>query len=172
MKQEPMPSEIMAGYIRRRDDALYFFSDICAMSVADFISVLHEMEDDKSVKKITIHLLTDGGHDEDGWAMYDAIKCCSKPLQIIAHGYVYSFGLVVLLAAKNRTAHRHTKFMAHAGESVWKSYGHKDHIDKLMTDYVSFLTAETHINDEMIYRETYFNAEEALELGVITGILE
>lgn len=72
-------------------------------------------------KPIIIHMVTGGGCQIHGMAIYDAIKQSVAPIGIIAHGQASSMGTVILQAADIRVLMPNCLFMIHYGNTSLNS---------------------------------------------------
>lgn len=132
---------------------------------------------------ITFMLSTPGGNCYDGLALYDTIANSSTPVEIICSGKVMSMGVITLLAADVRKAYRNTTFMIHqvSGMSLgtlqemMESVEETTRVNDVLSEIIIGRTKITKKKLDEITRakkDWIFTAEEALELGVITEIID
>ena len=132
---------------------------------------------------ITMYISTYGGSCYDGMALYDTIKGSKTPVEVVCTGKVMSMGVIAILAAQVRKAHRNTTFMIHQLSSM--AIGTlQDMVDsveessRVNTMLFDIITSTTRITKERLSqiseqkKDWFFNAEEALNLGVITEIID
>jgi ATP-dependent Clp endopeptidase proteolytic subunit ClpP len=132
-------------------------------------------------EEITIYLTCNGGEDELGLAIFDAISLCECPIHIIAIGKCYSMGTVILQAANKRSAFPHTRFMIHEGHmSAGMSTYEAAKVDigemKVLLDSLyAIYENNTHLTRKKMRSlckggDYYFGATEAIELGFIDKV--
>lgn len=131
---------------------------------------------------ITFILSTPGGNCYDGLALYDTIASSSTPVEIVCSGKVMSMGVITLLAADVRKAHRNTTFMIHqvSGMSLGTLQEMMESVEETtrINDVLSgIIIGRTKITKEKLdeitraKKDWIFTSEEALELGVVTEII-
>ena len=136
-----------------------------------------------SVDPIQFHLCTSGGSCYDGLALYDTIASSRTPVEIICEGKVMSMGVVVTLAAKVRKAHANTTFMIHQAAgllfgNVQEMEESLEEIRRINDILFGIITSKTSIKQETLNeliehkRDWYLTAQQALELGIITEIIQ
>lgn len=132
---------------------------------------------------ITMYISTYGGSCYDGMALYDTIKGSKTPVEVVCTGKVMSMGVIAILAAQVRKAHRNTTFMIHQLSSMAigtlqdmvDSVEESSRVNSMLFDII---TSTTRITKERLSqvseqkKDWFFNTEEALELGVITEIID
>ena len=118
-----------------------------------------------------------------GMALYDTIKGSKTPVEVVCTGKVMSMGVIAILAAQVRKAHRNTTFMIHQLSSMAigtlqdmvDSVEESSRVNSMLFDII---TSTTRITKERLCqvseqkKDWFFNTEEALELGVITEIID
>ena len=132
---------------------------------------------------ITFMLSTPGGNCYDGLALYDTIASSSTPVEIVCSDKVMSMGVIALLAADVRKSYRNTTFMIHqvSGMSLGTLQEMMESVEETtrVNDVLSeIIIGRTKITKEKLdeitraKKDWIFTAEEALELGVITEIID
>ena len=133
---------------------------------------------------ITIILNTEGGDEQHGMAIYDAIRRCNSEVTVVGTGHVMSMGSIIIQAADHRKMTPHAKFMFHYGQ-----WGIEDHpkiarawmkeeekFSRTMEDIYLDKIHEVHPRftrnklQKMLDFDTILSAEEAVELGLIDEI--
>lgn len=66
-------------------------------------------------KAIVIHMKTNGGHWEEGMAIYDMIKSCPVPVTILSYTHARSMSSLIFQAANKRVMMPNSSFMFHDG---------------------------------------------------------
>ncbi len=133
---------------------------------------------------ISLHLSTPGGNVYDGLALYDAIESSATPVEIICSGKVMSMGVIVCLASPVRKSYRNTTFMIHqvsSGLIFGTLQDMKESVEetgRLNEIVFSIITGKSKVTREKLNsiirqkEDWFFSAEEALNLGIITEIID
>ncbi len=137
-------------------------------------------------KPITILMNNPGGDEYHGMAIYDAIKVCKNHVTIVVFGHAMSMGSIILQAADKRVMAPNSRMMIHYGTwgihdhpkitYAWAEEGKKFdsfmeqlYLEKIKKKHPDFTIKKVR---EMCNFDTFFNAKEALELGLIDEVLE
>lgn len=158
-----------------------------AMMAANVIKGLHILESVAPAgdKPITIIMNNPGGEEDDGFAIYDAIKMCSNHVTMIIMGKAMSMGGIILQAADKRIMAPNARFMMHYGsmsisanaQDVYKWVDDNKRLDKIMEDI--FLEKMKQKKPrmtrqqlkEMLKADFIVNAKEAVKLGLADEVL-
>ena len=127
-----------------------------------------------------------GGDVYHGLAIFDAIKTCKNHVNIIVYGHAMSMGSIILQAADERIMTPNSRMMIHYGEDgvwahpkivlQWAKEGKK--INEWMLDLYLEKIREKHPKftrkkvDDICDFDTFFNAQEAVDMGLADRILE
>ena len=132
------------------------------------------------ITEVDVHIDSMGGDVSAGWAIYNVLKDWGGTVNSFADGFVASAAVYPFLAGKTRKASPVSAFFLH---KAWMlAVGNADELRKQADDLEK-------INDigleafaaagmdkekirEMEERETWLSAQEALELGLATEILD
>lgn len=163
-----------------RDSRIILMTEEITDRVATvFIANLLAMDAD-STKPIKIYLKTPGGDVEAGFDMIDAIMLCKSPVEACVIGSVCSMGLPILASIPGpKRCYKHARFMHHE-ISGWfdgkyseiKARGRL--MDALQKDIVKFLLDHTKMPADLVTGgivDQWFNAETAMEYGLVTEIM-
>lgn len=140
-----------------------------------------------SNKPITIIMNNIGGDEYHGMAIFDAIKACQNHITIKIYGHAMSMGSIIIHAADEILMSKNSKMLLHYGTASVDSHSHaKDtyaavddakKFDKLMEDiYLDKIKVKhpkytrVQLKKFMAY-DKYLSADEALDLGLIDGII-
>lgn len=159
---------------------IFLFGDVDDHSAFRLVSALAVMDNEED--PITIYMNTPGGDVESGYAIYDAIRFCKSHVTIVGIGSVMSMGSIIMQAADTRLMTPMAKMMIHTGSA---SFGGEVDSDKLISIgqetircramFAKILAERSGLKlkavEEMLIRESYMTAQEALEVGFIDGIL-
>ena len=174
-------------------DVLYFgpssrsiavFGQIGTELVLPAISQILELDGRDSKEAIRVHINTEGGSLSDGFAMYDALRSVQAPIVTITTGLCASAGLLILAAGDLKLATESTVFFYH--QAILPSEGFQS-IAQLDATAEGYQIAQQSYDNIIITRNKikktiwkkefegktakYFNAEQALEYGIIDGII-
>lgn len=163
---------------------VYLFGEINNERAEKFIAQLHELFEE-SEEPITVFINSCGGSVTDALAIYDVLQNAPCDIYTVGLGKVHSSAITVLLSAprSSRVSYPNTEFMSH--DISWKSDGPraflKDRVDQLertVKQLLSVYTRDTSLSQEqaqaMFFTDLsdhYFNAEEALAMGFVSGII-
>ncbi len=137
-------------------------------------------------KPITIIMNNIGGDEYHGMAIYDAIKECKNHVTIKVYGHAMSMGSLILQAADERLMMPNSRIMIHYG--TWGTHDHPKitynladegkkwdrtfeniYLDRIHAKHPQFKLKQL---TKMLDFDTFLNAEESLNLGLIDGIVK
>lgn len=145
---------------------------------AEVARVLNQMESN-GVSKFEVHINSPGGLVFDGLAIYNMLR--ERDTDIIIDGIAASIASVIACAGQNVKMYKNTFFMIHnpwtfaAGDA---EYMRKlsDQLDQIRESITQAYADRTGLNAEtltdMMDEESYINAEDSLELGFCTEIID
>lgn len=163
---------------------IFLVDDVNAESSNELLKQLMYLEKEDCTKEITLYINSPGGEVISGLAVYDYISIMKAPVRTVCIGTAASMGAILFLAGKKREMLSHTRIMIHD-----PSYGHRDisgrkpheiqhELDKLnetRQNLAEIIAEKTGKSIEEIYKvtadDTYYNATEAIEFGLATGII-
>lgn len=163
---------------------IFLVDDVNAESSNELLKQLMYLEKEDCTKEITLYINSPGGEVTSGLAVYDYISIMKAPVKTVCIGTAASMGAILFLAGKKREMLSHTRIMIHD-----PSYGHRDisgrkpheiqhELDKLnetRQNLAKIIAEKTGKSIEEIYEvtadDTYYNAAEAIEFGLATGII-
>lgn len=166
-----------ADYAARK---IFLFGEIDDATAHRTVVALNVM--DSVPGGITVLMHTCGGHVESGWAIFDAIRAAKNAVTIVGYGAVMSMGAVILQAADLRLMAPRCRLMFHTGSVSMVGDSDSDklisvatEIDGIRERFIDLFTERSHLTRsrvrELLLKETYFSAAEALEHGLIDGVL-
>lgn len=138
----------------------------------------------KRIKRVTIVLATVGGALDCALGAYDLIRYLNRngmTIDVLANGYCYSAGVILLQAGARRLATPNTVLMVH--ESLSLHFGKLTEIredvkfvDRLVERVWELLCEKSKLTVQRLKDETkgknwWLTANEALELGLIDEIV-
>ena len=153
-----------------------------AEKVLKALHILNELSHDP----IDIVMNNIGGDVYHGLAIFDAIKNSAAPVRIFVYGHAHSMGSWILQAASFRVMSLHSSMLLHYGEigfegnelDLIKFAAERNRINEIMEDTYLTIMHKKRKNysfadlKQMLSRDTYLTAHEALELGLIDGVIE
>lgn len=159
---------------------LYWIGSIDDDLYKEFTRELYELEESKKVKKATLEVASEGGHEDTGFALYGRVISSNISLHAVGHGLVHSAALLGFIGCASRTCTPECTFLIH------------NSTDKKNGDYRKFKQAakilenneirwaeilERHTGTEASFwlklsdDEVYLNAEDALKYGIVHEIV-
>lgn len=166
-----------ADFAARRIFLYGAIDDSTAYRIAVVLSVM-----DSSPGDITFFLNTSGGNVENGYAIYDAIRSCKNPVKIVGFGAVMSMGAIVMQAGDLRLMAPSARLMIHTGNVTFdgdvdsdKLISMSGEVEGIRERFIATLVERSgrpyKTVRDLLVKETYFSAFEALQLGLIDGVL-
>lgn len=132
-----------------------------------------------SFKNIEVHLNSPGGDAFAGVAIYNLLKACSTPVNVIVDGMAASAASIIAMAGDKITMNAGSVMMIH--EAMGMSFGNADTMKK-MADTLTTVTsgiadiyvAKTGLPKDDVLKmqneETWMTAGEALDKGFATSV--
>lgn len=171
-------------------------NDLFSRMLQDRIVMLFDMVSDESAQlvisqllyldsishdEITLYINTGGGYCTSGSAIIDVIQHIQSPVTGICMGLAASMGAVILSVCDKRYATPNSEIMVH--QPLGGAYGQatdiqiqaenilktKKRLTKILSDN-SLLSFEE--MEAICERDFYMDAEEAMEIGLIDGIVK
>lgn len=142
---------------------------------------------DSKTGEITIKLMSDGGSVSAARGIYDLIRGCKNVVRIICYGEVSSSATIILQAADRRIMTPNSKIMVHTGleyipqslprnaDRVMEEHRKDEkwmediYLQKIKQNKPRFTRKQLKY---LLEYDTYLNAKEALEFGLIDHIGE
>ena len=168
-----------------KDRIIFLGEDVNPTSASLIIAQLLFLESEDPDKEISLYINSPGGSITDGMAIVDTINYIKCPVSTICVGMAASMGAVLLAsgAKGKRFATPNAEILIHqplisgglSGQTTEIKI-HADHMVKTREKLNKLLSERTGQNLETIERDTerdnYMTAQEALEYGLIDGILD
>ena len=155
-----------------------------AESMANMITQFRYLDRIDPGKEITLYITSPGGEVTSGLAFYDVIRMAESPVKTVCIGTAASMGAILFLAGDERLMTKHSKIMIHdpsisMGSTPSKALAVKETLESIMKtreDLARIIAERTGKSLRTIYSKTkgdaYFDAREAIDFGLATGILE
>lgn len=164
---------------------IFISEPITAKSAKRYISDFLALDADKPGQPITLYLNSPGGEVNSGFALFDTIRFIASPVTIITTGLCASIATVINVAAKKerRFAMPNSKFLIHQPLIPGQVYGQASDLEITAREILKtrekinrLLSKETGTALDKVEKDTirdfWMNAQEALEYGLITRIVE
>lgn len=143
----------------------------------DFMDVL----DSQGGDDISIYLQSIGGSVSDGMSIYNQLRSYPGQVDITVDATAASIATVVMMAGDNVTVHSNSLIMVHdpwalAIGNASEFRGVAEVLDILAQQIAEIYSEKTGTSKsrwlEMMAKETYFNADEAIEAGLADAIVQ
>ena len=171
-----------------KDRIIFLGEDVNPTSANLVIAQLLFLESEDPDKEISLYINSPGGSISDGMAIVDTINYIKCPVSTICIGMAASMGAVLLAAGEKgrRFATPNAEVLIHQPLIGGQGGGlsgqtteikiHADHMVKTREKLNKFLSERTGQTLETIEKDTerdnYMTAQQALEYGLIDGIME
>ncbi len=171
-----------SGLLKSR--MLFFTEEVTPASSNELIEYLLFLDKEAPGEEITLCINSPGGEVVSGLAVYDTIRMLESPVRTVCIGTAASMGSILFLAGERRLMLPHCKIMIHDPLIAGLS-GSKKALE-LEKEAVKLMEARAIIGGiiaersghtlEEVYEKTkedcYLDAEEAIDFGIATGIIE
>ena len=169
-----------------KDRIIFLSEDVNHATASLVVAQLLFLESEDPDKEICLYINSPGGSITDGMAIVDTINYIKCPVSTICVGMAASMGAVLLACGTKgkRYATPNAEVMIHqpligggglSGQTTEIKI-HADHMVKTRNKLNKLLSEKTGQSLETIERDTerdnYMTAEQALEYGLIDGILD
>lgn len=169
-----------------KDRIIYLGEDVNATTSSLIVAQMLFLESEDPDKEIYFYINSPGGSITDGMAIVDTMNYIKCPVSTVCVGMAASMGAVLLTAGEKgkRFAMPNSEIMIHQpligggglqGQTTEIKI-HADHLVRTREKLNKFLSERTGKPLEQIEKDTerdnYMTAQEALEYGLIDGIME
>ena len=168
-----------------KDRIIFLAEDVNHVSASLVVAQLLFLESEDPDKEIFLYINSPGGSITDGMAIYDTINYISCPVSTICVGLAASMGAVLLASGTKgkRYATPNAEILIHqpliqgglSGQATEIKI-HADHmvrtrekLNRILSERTGQPLEKIHIDTE---RDHYMTAQEALEYGLIDGIMD
>lgn len=182
----PMPFGYVETYIRLAQERIIFLSEEITKDTAAALSALLLYYDNLDPNEyITLHINSVGGDVAALLNIYDVMKMIRAPITTICTGKCYSAAAALLAAGEpgQRYAFKNSQIMIHGIQCTFPIAGHdqttsknyydflKDYNDSIMKILAKHTKHPLDKVKEDCSRDLYMDAKQALEYGLIDGII-
>jgi len=169
-----------------KDRIIFLAEDVNPVSASLVVAQLLFLESEDPDKEINLYINSPGGSITDGMAIVDTINYIKCPVSTICVGMAASMGAVLLACGEKgkRYATPNAEILIHqpligggglSGQTTEIKI-HADHMVRTREKLTKLLSEKTGQSLETIERDTerdnYMTAQQALEYGLIDGILD
>ena len=171
-----------------KDRIIFLSEDVNHVTASLVVAQLLFLESEDPDKEICLYINSPGGSISDGMAIVDTINYIKCPVSTICVGMAASMGAVLLACGEKgkRYATPNAEVMIHQPLIGGQGGGisgqateikiHADHMIRTREKLNKLLSEKTGQSIETIERDTerdhYMSAQEALEYGLIDGIMD
>ena len=171
-----------------KDRIIFLGEDVNPASASLVIAQLLVLESEDPEKEISLYINSPGGSITDGMGIVDTMNYIKCPVSTICVGLAASFGAVLLANGEKgkRFATPNSEILIHQPLIGGQGGGisgqateikiHADHMIRTRAKLNKLLSEKTGQSIETIERDTerdhYMTAQEALEYGLIDGIMD
>lgn len=146
------------------------------------IRALNKMSTDFPKKPIELHMSSGGGDVYEALRLYDAIQNCSCQVKFFGSGQIMSAAILVMVGCDERSVTANATIMLHHGseETVEATFTDRkidtDEWQRLVNKMLEILADNSRFSaefwDDLLDRDLYLTASEALTLGLIDKIVD
>ena len=166
-----------------RERIIFLGTPINSQVANVIVAQLLFLDREDSERDISLYINSPGGEISAGMAIYDTMQLIQAPVSTIAVGITASFATILLTAGtKGRryalphaTVHLHQPLGGVQGQAAdieiaaREILRMRDLINNILLKHTGLAQAKI---DEIIDRDFYMNAEQAVEFGIVDKILE
>ncbi len=165
---------------------IFLTQEVNAQSCSSLITQLMYLNRTEPNREITLYINSPGGIVADGLAVYDVIRLLTAPVRTVCLGTCASMGAILFLAGKKRDIMEHGRIMVHdpafggnhdiGGKKPHQIQSELDDLNRCREALARIISERTGKSLSQIYEltanDTYFSAQEAMEFGLATRILQ
>lgn len=161
--------------------AIYIVGELAGEKTYQYIPALHIL--DESSGPIKIFIMSPGGEEPGGWALFDTIKGLKNPSMTIGLGGVYSIAALIFQAGSKRILAPNAQLMMHNGHLSFEAGDiNSDLLKQLAREgtkndlrYQAAIADRAKVDLKKVEQwckdERYFLTKEAIEEGLADRLL-
>jgi len=175
-------------HIYRKDNHIYFYSDINRKNISDLIVLLNEAEEFCTVSSlrfcvktipIWLHIYSNGGHIHAALAAVDVIQSSRIPVYSVIEGATASAGTIMSVVCKKRYIRKNAYMLIHqlSSECWGKMSEIKDeykNLSQLMKHIVRLYSENTSIPEKrlkwLLHHDLWLDSEKCLQYKLVDSI--
>ena len=169
---------VMDVFSKLIQERIIFIDDVIDEELTNGVIAQMLYLDSLNQKQINIYINSPGGQVYQGLAIYDVAMKLKSPIRTVCIGMAASMGAILMLMGSTRSITKHGRIMLHQlSNGVWGKLSDIEIVFnesiKLEKELYLLIEEKTNITDAKTrFRDdVWFNAEEALEAGIVTEIL-
>lgn len=165
---------------------IFLTDDVNADSCSELITQLMYLDRSDPEREITLYINSPGGCVADGLAVYDVMRMLDAPLRTVCMGTCASMGAILFLAGEKREMMEHGRIMVHdpafggnhniGGKKPHQIQSELDDLNRCRESLAKIISERTGKTMEEVYEvtanDTYFSADEAIEFGLATDMIQ
>lgn len=164
---------------------IFITDEVNADTCHKLLKELMTLEKLDSDKEVTIYINSPGGDVDSGLAVFDYMQLMKSPIKTVCIGTAASMGAMLFLAGDTREMLAHSRIMIHdpaygggnmAGKKPHELQYMVDKLKQTQEVLAGIIAEKTGRPIKEVYKKTkqdsYFNAKEAIEYGLATGVVE
>lgn len=168
-----------------RSREIFLVEPVTSDSMNSLMKQLMFLNKEEPDKEITLYINSPGGEVSSGLAVYDYMKLMKAPIRTVCTGIAASMGAILFLAGDKREMLPHTEIMIHdpsfenASISGAKPAEISERLtvlkktQRVLSEIISETTGKSlKAVQNKTRKDSFFKAEEALEFGLATGIID
>ena len=159
---------------------IYYYEDVTVESCLQLNALLRELNADKKVKNIYLHIYSYGGDLMGAFAVVDTIRRCSKQVISIVEGYAASAATLISTACHKRRITENSFMLIHEMRSGREYLQHskveerlqndRKYMEKLIGHYEQYTKTPRGQLEEMLKKDEDLDARECVRLGLVDAI--
>ena len=164
---------------------IFMTEPVTTQTSAELIKQLMYLEQTEPGKEIKIYISSPGGEVTAGLVICDFINHMKSPVTTICIGMASSMGAIIFMHGKKRLMMPHSEIMIHdptfgsadmGGQKPKQLMEQVEGLMKIRKILAQIISEKTGMTINEVYdktkKDTFFDAKEALENGIATGIIE
>ena len=159
---------------------IYFYADVTVESCLQLNALLRELNADRKVKNIYLHIYSYGGDLMGAFAVVDTIRRCSKQVISIVEGYAASAATLISSACHKRRITENSFMLIHEMRSGREYLQHskveerlqndRKYMEKLIAHYEKYTIIPRGQLEEMLKKDVDLDARECVRWGLVDEI--
>ncbi len=159
---------------------LELMTSVDAESCAVVIRGLLHLQRQDSTTPITLYINSPGGEVQSSLALYDVMQAVSCPVRTVCLGMAASMGALLFIAGDEREILPHSRVMIHdpligADGSALSVKARADDLMRIRDITAGVIARHSGMSVERVFEltasDTYFEAEEAVEAGLVDSVI-
>lgn len=163
------------------DSTILLCGVIDETSCGNFLNLFFQM-DQRDHDRIVLKLISNGGSEDCGFAIYDAIRSSRNKVRVEAYGYAQSIATLIFMAGDERAMAPECRFMVHQGSVTLgdvdfrtmrtraREWGLLDQrYNEIMAERSGMTLGDVEV---LVQDETYLSSRDCINYGIATEIIK